>query len=224
MSSIPGSGRSPGGGNGNPLQYSCLENPRDRGAWWAIVQGVTKSWTLLSTWPLLRLKSSLEHLTRLRTQGYVCCCCSVAKSHPTLCHSMDCSTPGSSVFYYLPEFAQIHVHWVHSCPLSQWCYLTVSSSAVPFSFCLKSFPASGTFPMTCLFTSGSQSIGAPASVLPMNIQGWLPLGLNLPAMPETEISSLGQEHPLEKRKATHSSSCLETIPWTEEPRRLQSMG
>ena len=42
---IPGSGRSPGGGNGNLLQYSCLENPMDRGAWWATVHGVTKSWT-----------------------------------------------------------------------------------------------------------------------------------------------------------------------------------
>ena len=50
--SIPGLGRPPGGGNGNPLQYSCLENPMDRGAWWATVHGVSKSWTrlkLLST-------------------------------------------------------------------------------------------------------------------------------------------------------------------------------
>ena len=46
---IPGSGRSPGVDNGNPLQYSCLENPLDRGAWWATVHGVTESWTLLST-------------------------------------------------------------------------------------------------------------------------------------------------------------------------------
>ena len=45
---IPGSGRSPGEGNGNPLQYSCLENPMDGGAWWAIVHGVAKSWTRLS--------------------------------------------------------------------------------------------------------------------------------------------------------------------------------
>ena len=43
--SIPGLGRSPGEGNGNPLQYSCLENPRDGGAWWATVHGVAKSWT-----------------------------------------------------------------------------------------------------------------------------------------------------------------------------------
>ena len=47
-SSIPGSGRSPGEGNGNPLQYSCLENPMDGGAWWAAVHGVEKSWTGLS--------------------------------------------------------------------------------------------------------------------------------------------------------------------------------
>ena len=45
--SIPGSGRAPGGGDGNPLQYSCLENPMDRGAWRATVQGITKSWTQL---------------------------------------------------------------------------------------------------------------------------------------------------------------------------------
>ena len=48
MGSIPGLGRSPGGGHGNPLQYSYLENPMDRGAWQAIVHGVTKSWTRLS--------------------------------------------------------------------------------------------------------------------------------------------------------------------------------
>ena len=48
LGSIPGSGRFPGEGNGNPLQYSCLENPMDRGTWWATVHGVAKSWTQLS--------------------------------------------------------------------------------------------------------------------------------------------------------------------------------
>ena len=48
LSSIPGSGRSPREGNGNPLQYSCLENPMDRGAWWATIHGITKGWTQLS--------------------------------------------------------------------------------------------------------------------------------------------------------------------------------
>ena len=83
----------------------------------------------------------------------------------TLCDPKDCSTPGSSVLHYIPQFAQIHVHWVSdiiqsSHPLSP-----------PFSSCLQSFPASGSFPMSQFFTSGGQSIGASASVLPINIQG-----------------------------------------------------
>ena len=49
LSSIPGLGRSPGEGNGNPLQYSCLENPLDRGAWWATVHGVTKESDMIAT-------------------------------------------------------------------------------------------------------------------------------------------------------------------------------
>ena len=67
----------------------------------------------------------------------------------------------------------------NSCPLSQWCHPTISSSVVPFSSCLQSFPTSGSFPMSQLFTWGGQSIGASASasVLSMNIQGWFPLGL-----------------------------------------------
>ena len=66
---------------------------------------------------------------------------------------------------------------VVSCPLSQWCYLTFSSSAALFSFWLQSFPASGSFPMSRLFASGGQRIGVSVSVLLMNIHGWLPLGL-----------------------------------------------
>ena len=65
----------------------------------------------------------------------------------------------------------------NSCPWSQWCHPTISSSVVPFSSHLKSFPASGSFPMSQFFASGGQSIGALASVLPMNIQDWFPLGL-----------------------------------------------
>ena len=64
------------------------------------------------------------------------------------------------------------------CPLSQWCHPTISSSAAPFSFCLHSFPASGSFSVSQFLASGGQSIGvsASASVLPMNIQDWFPLG------------------------------------------------
>ena len=65
----------------------------------------------------------------------------------------------------------------HSCPLSQWRHPTISSSVIPFSR-LQSFPASGSFQISQFFTSGGQSIGvlASASVLPMNIQDWSPLG------------------------------------------------
>ena len=62
----------------------------------------------------------------------------------------------------------------NSCPSSRWCHPTISSSVVPF--CPQSFQASGSFPMCQLFTSGGQRIGASASVLPVNIQGWFPLG------------------------------------------------
>ena len=66
----------------------------------------------------------------------------------------------------------------NSCPLCQWCHPIISSSVVPFSSCLQSFPASGSFPMSQFFTSGGQSIGVSAStsVLPVNIQDWFLLG------------------------------------------------
>ena len=78
----------------------------------------------------------------------------------------------------------------YSCPLSWWCHPTISSSVVPFSSCLQSFPASGCFPVSQLFTSSGQSIGASASasVLPMNIEDWFPLGLT------GLISSLSEGH------------------------------
>ena len=73
------------------------------------------------------------------------------------------------------------VVYSNSCPLSWWCHPTISSSVIPFSFCLQSCPASGSFPMSWLFASGSQSFGASASasasVLVINNQDWFPLGL-----------------------------------------------
>ena len=89
---------------------------------------------------------------------------------------MDCSSPDFSVHHQLPEFTQTHVQ-TH---VPVWCCnTTISSSVVPFSSCLQSFPALGSFPMNQFFTSGGQSIGvsASASVLPMNIQDWFSLGL-----------------------------------------------
>ena len=67
----------------------------------------------------------------------------------------------------------------NSCPLSQWWHQTISSSVIPFSSCLQSFPAPGSFQMSQFFAAGGQSIrtSASASVLPMNSQDWFPLGL-----------------------------------------------
>ena len=96
---------------------------------------------------------------------------SVAQSCPTLCDPMDWGTPGFPAHHQLPELAQ-------TCPLSPWCHPNISSFVVPFSYHLQSFPASGSFPMSQFFALGGQSIGvsASASVLPMNIQDWFPLG------------------------------------------------
>ena len=70
--------------------------------------------------------------------------------------------------------------WVYSnsCPLSWWCHPTISSSVIPFSYCIQFFPASGSFQMSQFFTSGGQSIGVSASalVLPMTVQDWFALG------------------------------------------------
>ena len=65
----------------------------------------------------------------------------------------------------------------NSCPLSQWCHPIIFSSVTPFSSCPQSFLASESFPKSQFFSSGGQSIGATASVLPMSVQGWFPLGL-----------------------------------------------
>ena len=94
---------------------------------------------------------------------------SVAWSCSTLCNPMECSTPGLPVHHQLPELAQTHVHWVSDT-------MQPSHPVVPFSSRLQYFPASGSFQMSQFFTSGGQSIGASASVLPMNIQGWFLLG------------------------------------------------
>ena len=92
-------------------------------------------------------------------------------SHVCPCDPVDCSTPGFPVHHHLLEFAQNHVHWVGGATQSSY-------PVVPFSFCLQSFPASGSFPMSQFFTSGGQitEVSASASVLLVNIQDWFPLG------------------------------------------------
>ena len=91
-------------------------------------------------------------------------------SYPTLCDPMDCSTLGFPVPHHLPEFAQVRDHWISDA-------IQPSHHLLPLFPCLQSFPASESFSMSWLFTSGSQSTGASASILPMNIQSWFPLAL-----------------------------------------------
>ena len=97
----------------------------------------------------------------------------------------------------------------NSSPLSRWCHPTISSSVVPFSSCLQSFPASGSFQMSQLFESGDQSIGVSAStsVLPMNTQDWSPLGWTgwISLQSKKTLKSLLQHHSSKATILQHSA-------------------
>ena len=135
-------------GEGTHLQYSGLENSMDY-----LVHGVTKSQTQLSNFPFSSVPSS----------------CSVV-SNSVWPHRLPHARP--------PCPSPIPRAYSNSRPSSQWCHPTISSSVVPSSSCLQSFPASGSSQMSQFFTSAGQSIGvsASASVFLMNIQDWFPLG------------------------------------------------
>ena len=96
----------------------------------------------------------------------------ITESCLTLCDPVDCGMPGLPVHHQLPEPAQLM-------SMSWWCHPTISSSVLLFSSGLQSFPASGSFPRSQFFSSGGQNIGisTSASVPPMNIWDWFPLGL-----------------------------------------------
>ena len=123
--------------------------------------------------PHLQVYIQENKIENLRGITSAVLCFSSVQSWPKLCNPVDCSTPGFPVHHQLPPKV-----YSNSCPLSWWCHPTISSSVVPFSFCLQSFPPSGSFQMSQLFASGGQSIGvsASASVLPMSVQDRFPLG------------------------------------------------
>ena len=112
------------------------------------------------------------------------CESSCVKDSITFSVQFSCSVVSDSLWPHelqhsrLPNPSPTPRAYSNSCPSNWWCHPTISSFVVPFSSCLQSFPASGSFPMSQLFSSGGQSIGvsAPASVLPMNTQDWFPLG------------------------------------------------
>ena len=119
-----------------------------------------------------------------------------------LCNPMDCSTPGTFVLHSLLEFAHIHVDWVGD---------TLSSSTILYSFCLQSFPASGSFPVSQIFESRGQSIGASASasVLPMNIHSKVKISFKI---------QTSNRCPLGRKK----SDVTEWLNWTEQMSRNKS--
>ena len=150
-------------GTGNPLQYSCLEKLRDRGAWWSAVYGVAQS----RTW-LKRLSSMLY----IDTNGVIYI--SSVQSRPTLCEPMDHSTSGLPVHYQLPEFTQTCLHWVGDAiqpfhPLS---------SPSPLAFSLSQHQGFSKEPVLLIRWPKHWSFSF-SIVLLMNIQGWFPLGLTV---------------------------------------------
>ena len=143
-----------------PTPVFMLENPLDRGMWWATVYRVTQG----QTW--------LKQLSMPATQG------KFSSVQFSLSVVPDSLRPHGLQLARLPSPSPTPGAHSNSCALSWWCHPAISSSVVPFSSHLQSFPASRSFQMSQFFTSDDQSIGVSASesVLPMNIQDWFPLG------------------------------------------------
>ena len=183
-----------GEGNGNPLQCSCLENPRDGRAWWAAVYGVAQSWTRLK-----RLSSSSSRwlinnrfLSVLEVESWK----SGSGDSPLLGYRLQAS---HCVFTWREEK---QAFW--------WVLQGRNAIALIISQRLHSlWPSS--WGLVFQHEFGGTSLVA------QRVQC-------LPAMQETRAWFLGQKDPLEKEMATHSSTLAWKIPWTEKPGRLQSMG
>ena len=120
--------------------------------------------TELSGWSLM-LKNQYTDIINIM----YCCCCLVTKSCQTVSNPMNCSSPCFPVLHDFLESAQTYLHWVGNAVQLSHCLFPAS----PPGF---SLPEHQSYPISWLFTSGGQSIGASASVLPINIQGWFPLG------------------------------------------------
>ena len=185
MNSIPGLGRFPGEGHGNPLQYSCLENPLDRGAWWATVHRIAKSWT----WPKwLSTHAQMDRFSSVAQSCVTLWPCGLQHTRP------PCPSPSPGACS-------------NSRPSRQWCHPAISSSVVPFSSCPQSLPASGSFPMSQLFAWGGQSTGVLvlALFLPKNTQNWSPLENGLVGSPCSPRDSQ-ESSPTPQFKSINSSA------------------
>ena len=178
--------------------------------WPGELHGLYSPWSqrLRHDWPTLTFTSlSQEKWQTCKQKSWVTYLshCSVQFSHSVVSSSLrphglqharpPCPSPTPRVYS-------------DSCPLSRWCHPAISSSVDPFSSCLQSFPASGSFPMSQFFASGGQSIGVSASalVLPMNIQDWFPLGwTGWISLQSKGLSSLCQHHSSKTSILRHSA-------------------
>ena len=178
--SIPASGRSPGGGQGDPVQCSCPENPTDRGAWWAAVQGVTQSWARLKprVYPDCWGKGGREAGGRMRRKEGRDRESGGGKQAEELGPQQNRNKSEHTLLHATTEVCKI-------------------SSETALSMCESIY----------------QNFFGPVA------QTLKPL----PAMLDTWVRSLGQEDPLEKEMATHSSILAWRLPSAEEPGGLQSM-
>ena len=175
-----------------------MENPIDRGPWRATVHRVTNSWTWLK-WLNTHAHGGIVICAWLHIFVW---CESKAYSRPVFDYTvrLQSYTVNVRIMLHIQSISSVaqwcltlRLHGLqhaslpcpsptpgpcsNSCPSSLWCHPIISSSVVLFS-CLQSCPASGSFPISQFFTSGGQNIGvsASASVLPVNIQNWFPLG------------------------------------------------
>ena len=191
-----------GEGNGNPLQCSCLENPRDGGAWWAAVCGVTQSWTRLK-----RLSSSSSSSRLLdAVPSYPVGREAGGEDEEVGVGVMKAEASGAQ-----GPSAKFPINWI--------------MKQLTFSIIPKNHPEH--FQIHHLYLWASCEMGQTGFIKPKLIYRSFPGGSVVkspPAKQETPVRSLGWEDPLEKGMATHSSVLAWRIPWTEEPGGPQSTG
>ena len=149
------------------LTFSGLQNCC---GWWL----QPWNWKMLASWKK-SYDQPRQHIKRQRHYFVNKGPSSQFSSVQSLSHVRLIATPWTTAHQASVSITNSRIH-TNPCPLSWWCHPTISSSVIPFSSRLLSFPASGSFQMSWLLASGGQSIGASASALPMNIQGWFPLG------------------------------------------------
>ena len=138
-----------------------------------------------------KIKMTLDNLLKIYSG---CCCHPITQPFPNICDSMVCSKPDFPVLHYLTGHAQAHVHWVTDA-------IQPSCTSYSLLLLLQSFPATGSFLMNLHFASAGESIGAStsASVLPTNIQVWVPLGfIGLISSQSKELSRISSNMSAQK--------------------------